>query len=229
LIDVRVTPKRLNLVIALAFAVGSICFILGTVPWYAERVGAAADAITFFVGSLFFTTASSCQLLQAQTPAMNPSARVSRPTPLSFRRPQVSNTNWRAAAAQFPGTLAFNVSTAFAISTSLTIQRTDRLVWAPDLVGSVLFLVASWLGIVAVSGRVRAWLPHNLGWVIAWVNMVGSVFFMASALGAVILPATGAEADARLANVGTFAGAVCFFVGAILLVPAWRRAARVTG
>ena len=54
--------------------------------------------------------------------------------------------------------------------------------------------------------------------------MVGSIFFMASAIGAFVLPMTGDVANARWANVGTFAGAVCFFIGALLLLPAWRRA-----
>lgn len=84
--------------------------------------------------------------------------------------------------------------------------------------------MASWFGIVAASGRIRAWNPRELRWGIAWINMLGSIFFMISAIGALVIPATGSELNPRWVNVGTFAGAVCFFVGALLLLPAWRRA-----
>ncbi len=53
-----VRPVRLNLAMASLFAVGSACFALGSVPGYASAVGATADSVTFFVGSLLFTAAS---------------------------------------------------------------------------------------------------------------------------------------------------------------------------
>src|SRR5215212_4962610 len=37
---------------------GASCFALGAIPAYVHAVGANADAMTFFVGSLFFTSAS---------------------------------------------------------------------------------------------------------------------------------------------------------------------------
>ena len=62
-------------------------------------------------------------------------------------------------------------------------------------------------------------------WWIAWLNMVGSIAFVASAVGAYVLPKTGSAVDLTLADRGTLAGAVCFFVGALLAIPAWRRSA----
>ena len=44
--------------------------MLGSVPAYLNAVRAESPSITYFVGSLFFTSASLLQLLQAQTPAM---------------------------------------------------------------------------------------------------------------------------------------------------------------
>jgi predicted Kef-type K+ transport protein len=41
------------------FAVGSLCFALGAAPRYVNLVGVAADGITFFVGSIFFTSAAA--------------------------------------------------------------------------------------------------------------------------------------------------------------------------
>jgi hypothetical protein len=63
-------PAGLNEAIACLFMVGSALFLLGSVPAYVNAVGATADSITYFIGSIFFTAASFKQLLQAQTPAM---------------------------------------------------------------------------------------------------------------------------------------------------------------
>jgi hypothetical protein len=67
---VRAEPARLNSTIASLFMVGASCFALGAIPVYVHAVGAAADAMTFFFGSIYFTSASYCQLLQAQSPGM---------------------------------------------------------------------------------------------------------------------------------------------------------------
>jgi hypothetical protein len=58
-------PAGLNKAIACLFMVGSALFLLGSVPAYVNAVGATADSITYFIGSIFFTAASFNQLLQA--------------------------------------------------------------------------------------------------------------------------------------------------------------------
>jgi hypothetical protein len=62
-----VRPADLNRTIAWLFIIGSTLFALGSVPAYVNAVGASADGVTYFVGSIFFTAASFSQLLQAQT------------------------------------------------------------------------------------------------------------------------------------------------------------------
>lgn len=221
----RVYPARLNSLIAWLFMVGSLCFALGAVPSYINAVGAQADAVTFFVGSIFFTSASFCQLVQAQSPAMTAVGSRSQeqraPITLVARRPH--DRAWIAAATQFPGTLFFNISTLAATVHNLTVQESDRYVWRPDFYGSVLFLVSSAYAILALGHRFFSWQPRSLLWWIAWLNMLGSVAFMVSAIASFILPSTGGLIDEPVANAGTFIGAVCFFFGAALLLPAWRR------
>ena len=56
--------------------------------------------------------------------------------------------------------------------------------------------------------------------------MIGSVAFMASAIGAFVIPRTDSAVDLTIADRGTLVGAVCFFVGALLAIPAWRRAGK---
>ena len=77
-------PTFLNAVIAWLFIIGSACFVLGSVPAYLNAVGGVADGVTFVVGSLFFTSASFGQLLQAQTPAMT------SPRPIGARNPETA-------------------------------------------------------------------------------------------------------------------------------------------
>ncbi len=98
--------------------------------------------------------------------------------------------SWLAAATQFPGTVFFNISTAAALTHNATAAESDRYVWRPDLFGSVLFLVASAYGILAVSRRFLSLDPASMPWRIAWINMLGSVLFMASALASYVLPST---------------------------------------
>jgi hypothetical protein len=221
----RARPVRLNAAIGSLFAVGSACFVLGSVPAYLNTVGGTVDGVTYFIGSLFFTAASFGQLVQAQSPAMTGVDPVSqnalRPVRLWNWMPQ--DRGWLAAITQFPGTLFFNVSTALALVHNATVKEEDRRVWRPDLFGSTLFLVASAFGILAV-GAFLSVQPQSYPWRIAWLNMVGSILFMASAVAAYILPGSGDPVNVRISVAGTLLGAVCFLVGAVLLFPSWRTA-----
>jgi hypothetical protein len=230
----QLRPRRLNGTVAALFMVGSAGFALGSVPAYASAVGAPADALTFFASSIFFTSASFGQLVQAQSPAMQalwPAGDVGSgdtrlPARLLAWLPH--DRAWLAAVTQFPGTLFFNVTTATALIQGLSAQKYDRVVWRPDFFGSVLFLVSSVFAILA-TGRLLAWRPRSSGWRIAWLNMIGSIAFMASAVGAFVLPKTGAPISLAWADAGTFTGAVCFFAAAWLTIPQWSAAARARG
>jgi hypothetical protein len=206
--------------------IGSAGFAVGSVPAYASAVGATADALTFFISSIFFTSASFGQLVQAASPALAATATAAdeEPQPALVLVWSPRDRNWVAAATQFPGTLFFNVTTFLALAQGLTAEEYDRVVWRPDFYGSVLFLVASTFAILAL-GRFLSWRPRLVPWRIAWLNMVGSLAFMASAVGAYVLPKTSTEIDPAWADGGTFIGALCFLVGAWLMIPAWKRAA----
>jgi hypothetical protein len=223
----RVTPAGLNAAIAILFVVGSACFMLGSFPGYLDEVGGTADGVTFFVGSLFFTTASGAQLLQAQTPALGTASADTqhRPARPQWWAWQPGDRAWLAAATQFPGTLFFNVSTGAALAHNATSTFEEQHVWRPDLFGSILFLVSSWYGVLAVAKAART--GDRLPAVIAWVNMLGSVLFMWSAIAAYVLP-DGEDLNSGMAVAGTLFGAACFLIGAALMFPAWHRAVHHT-
>jgi hypothetical protein len=217
-------PVRLNAAVASLFVLGSGCFVLGSVPAYLNALGGFADGVTYFIGSIFFTTASFLQLVQAQTPSMTEvdEAGQNTPEPVTIWRWLPHDRSWLAAITQLPGTLFFNVSTLAALVRNASIEEKDRHVWRPDIFGSTLFLAASVFGILAVGQFLSVQL-RSLPWHIAWLNMIGSILFMASALASYVLPSSGDLINTRIAVAGTLFGAMCFLIGAALLFPAWRR------
>ncbi|MDM8753713.1 hypothetical protein, partial [Morganella morganii] len=75
------------------FAVGSLCFFLGALPWYAAMTGAVFVNAVFAIGAVFFTIAATVQLTLTGRPF--PNRRMSRADVL----------DWSSAAVQLVGTL----------------------------------------------------------------------------------------------------------------------------
>ncbi|MFC6325172.1 hypothetical protein ACFQZV_03780 [Microbacterium koreense] len=200
------------------FMVGAFLFALGSVPVFFTNVDAEITAWVFFVGSVFFTTAAFLQFREcALAPdSIDPSAPRRRGVRgLLTWRPR--SLGWWASAVQLIGTVLFNVSTLAATRSDLDLDQSRHLIWAPDLWGSVCFLVASGLAYVEVCPRIWRRPRGDIGWWIALANLAGSVAFGLAAVGARYLPLTGEIANITLVNSGTLLGAVCFFVGALLL------------
>jgi hypothetical protein len=184
------------------FASGSACFVVASIPGFVELVGSAADALVYFAGSILFTSAATLQWLQSRGPA------------LALRR-----LDWWSATVQLVGTVYFNVTTFRALQTGLDANEYDRLVWTPDALGSVCFLVASYLACVEISG-LSARPLRTRDSVIATANLIGSVAFGIAAVASYVVPSTGSAVDLAAANLFTALGGICFFVGAVLLRPA---------
>jgi len=184
---------------ALCFALGSACFLIGPFPGYVQLVGESADAITFFVGSILFTAGGGLQSLLAW----------------SDRHSHHGGAGWWAAIVQSAGTLFFNVTTYQAMHTALTSPDYNKLVWRPDWRGSICFLVSGAIAYHA-SPR-RGWLPARggPGWWQPAVNLLGCVFFAISAVAGYVVPSTGSMLDQAAANWNTALGAVCFLACAL--------------
>jgi hypothetical protein len=173
-----------------------------------------AAAATFFVGSLFFTSAAFLQYREAvdALPAM---AAVRRRRSFWVWAPR--NPGWLAGAVQLAGTLWFNWSTGNALQVNLNAELTEQRVWRPDALGSVAFLIASGVAL-QYAGRAMAGRPRPRAWKIAAINMAGSVAFGVSAVAAFVIPSSGDLWNAQLSNLGTLVGALCFLTGAILML-----------
>ena len=87
-----------------------------------------------------------------------------------------------ASLTHLVGTIMFNLNTADAMITGMTWRETDLLVWTPNMVGCVCFLVASYLAYAEVSHGAASFAPRSVSWWIAVVNLLGSVAFQLSAL-----------------------------------------------
>lgn len=200
------------------FMAGSFCFALGSLPLFFDHVDASIAAWVFFIGSIFFTSAAYLQYRECVAGSTTIDPQGPRPSGLR------ALIGWRphdlgcwATTVQLAGTILFNISTFAATRDALSFDQERRLIWAPDVWGSVCFLVASWLAYSEVAPRPWHRPRGDLGWDIAALNLVGSIAFGLSAVGARYLTTTGEPANITLVNVGTFVGAVCFFLGALLL------------
>lgn len=215
-------PTAVGWWIGVLFAIGSLCFAVGALPGYVGRVGTDADAITFFVGSIFFTTAAYLQYLQTLN-APHTLRAATDATPgdrrLRFWTWEPARIDWSASAVQLVGTVFFNVTTLAALDTSLNATQAHRLVWVPDVAGSICFLVASGLAWFEVSHGWWSWRLRSISWRIAALNLAGSIAFGVSAVASKIVTTTGEPRNIMLVNLGTAVGGVCFFAGALFLLP----------
>ncbi len=203
---------------AVLFAVGALCFTAGGIASQWAATPRPWIGVTFFVGSLFFTSAAYLQYSEAVNVehGIGPRRHRVRWRPASWEPQRI---DWLATLVQLIGTLLFNVSTFAALRHDLTTHQTNVRVWAPDAFGSIAFLVASELAFAEVCHRWICWRNRTLGWKIVALNLLGSIAFGASAVASLVEPSSGEPVSARIANAGTSVGAICFLIGALLLMP----------
>jgi len=220
-------PGELNWWIGTVFALGSFLFGLGSLLCLLPELAAAwsidvrATNMIFFSGSIPFTLAAYLQLFQAAN-----SGDVSPET--GARVPPVRrillgweprNIGWLSCAAQFVGTLFFNLNTFDPLIPGLTPAAQDLIVWTPDLFGSVLFLVSGYLAFAETAHAWWRWEPGNISWWVTFTNLLGCVAFMLSACFAFV-PTQGPDPTAAfLSSAFTLLGAGGFLAGSLLMLP----------
>ncbi len=211
-------PHAIGWWIGVLFAIGLICFAAGSLPVYFRWSGIQLDGLTFFIGSIFFTTAAFLQYAETINTRKIPKDLKLREKLRIFSW-EPRRIDWVASVVQFAGTLFFNLSTYNAMNTFMTIHQINHQVWIPDVYGSTCFLIASGLVWIEVGHSLLSLKVGNLSWQIALLNLLGSIAFGISAIAAFVMPLTGQPINLALVNVGTFVGALCFLIGAVLLLP----------
>ncbi|GGN93692.1 hypothetical protein GCM10011579_092420 [Streptomyces albiflavescens] len=209
--------RRLNVIAAIAFVVGGALFAAGAAVAQFGSGNATESASIYFVGGLFFNTGGYVSLLQvvnAPRYAGGEGRLVTRRWRWWSYEPM--RVDWLSAFVLFAGTLVFAVSLLDSFLRGLSVQRVNRLIWAPDVVGCVLFLVSGHLGLVEICHGRPCVRPRSLSWWIVAVNQLGSFLFMVAALAAFTRPATGSMVNADIANWGTLTGALCFSLAGLI-------------
>jgi len=209
-------PRSLNWWIAVLFMIGSWHFVSGSLLILAGSTHAYLIDLVYFIGSLFFTSAGYSQYYQsinAPETLAGSGSQKKRYFALQLRR-----IDFWATFPQFLGTLAFNVTTATAFISAAWLGY-DLLVWIPDYVGSILFLISGFAGVFEICHRFVCWQINSLTWWIVWINFLGCIAFMISAFMAFVRPNPILNNLATWATIFTLLGAVCFLVGAYLMWP----------
>jgi hypothetical protein len=209
--------RRINAVAATAFIVGGSLFCLGALLAQADVGGPRLAAAVFLAGGVFFTTGGYASVLQvANAPRGADPDGVVRAAAWRWWSSEPGRLDWASAVALFVGTLYFGASLLAALIGDLTTAQIHRLVWSPEVIGCVLFLLSGHLALTEMHRDRPRGRRADLGWWIAVVNQAGSALFMAAAIAAFVRPSTGDELAVGIANWATFAGAACFAAAGVM-------------
>ncbi len=217
-----------NRSIAALFALGSLLFMLGSalslLPAGAAPPTAAINMV-FAAGSVPFTLAAYLQHFQAANapeftpdPGDHPGRRT-----ISLIGWHPRSAGWWSTLTQFVGTIDFNFNTFDALRAPDGWLAQDLVIWVPGMLGSVMFLISSYLAFVETSHSYWSWRPASLDWQIVFANLAGSVAFMTASTLAYVPPGREAAWIGDVANVHLFVGALGFLVGAALMIRESRR------
>lgn len=223
-------PSSLTWWIAIIFTLGSALLIIGSLgPFMPNRV---MHAVTFsFLGSLCFTIANYMSLLEifnadrrttveVRHLAASEMADANEPV-VKFRwwawMPQ--ELSFVATMIMFVGGLLFKLCYVFGVLKWLNWVEVDFLINVPGLVGSLCFLVASYLYIVEVVHKPWGVQLNSIGWWSAFTCLLGSLGYTLSGIygffgeGPILIEQEWGNYAA------VFVGAIFFFISSYLMIP----------
>jgi hypothetical protein len=204
---------RVNAVAATAFLFGGSLFALGAAL---AQTGAnpTVCATIYLVGGIFFSTGGYASVLQVVN---EPGTDGAPPARWRWWSREPRRLQWLSAVVLFAGTIVFAINLVDSFIAELSPAAANRLIWSPDMVGCVLFLVSGHLAMTGIAGHFWAvWRRRDLGWWIIAVNQLGSVLFMVSAVASFVSPSSGDELSTGVANWGTLLGALCFAIAGLM-------------
>ena len=218
-------PGCLNWWIGVVFSLGALFFMLGSALVLAPALASAwsidtnAVNIIFFTGSIPFTIAAYLQLFQAANTGEFSAQLKPKPDRTLIFGWRPHQIGWLSCAFQFVGTLLFNLNTFDAMLPGLDWLQQNLEVWAPNFAGSILFLASGYLAFIETCHAHWAWKPDSLSWWVTFINFLGCVAFMISAVFAFVPPSAPGFDAATISVLFTFIGGVCFLVGSLLMLP----------
>lgn len=218
-------PQNLNWWIGLIFSIGSLFFIAGSVlflfPALAKFFSLNDEQVNvvFFMGSIPFTIAAYLQLFQAANAGEFTLDKKTNKKKIRLFGWMPSNLGWLSCALQFVGTILFNINTFDALIPGLNWVQEDIVIWAPNFVGSILFLASGYMAFAETNHSYWSWKWNDISWWVTFVNLIGCIGFMISALFAFFLPFTPSIDLGAISLVFTLIGAFGFLFGSLLMWP----------
>ena len=219
-------PKKLSWWLAVSFILGSALFALGAAitifpdlltPWWHRPT---INNLVYFAGSIFFTTGGYLQWLQSvngdlATISDQPGAQKPRWRWIGWRP---RNLGYIASFVQLIGTILFNFNTGDALFTGLSSTDKNIVIWSPNMVGSICFLISSILSYFESAHRLGYFNLKDITIWMAILNLFGSITFQISAASSYV------EGDGTLwwsfgSYWGTFSGGLFFLMASYLLIP----------
>ncbi|MCK5869049.1 MAG: hypothetical protein KAG45_00110 [Methyloprofundus sp.] len=221
-------PTRLTWWVAVLFIIGLALFSVGgyavTFPEGSPKALSAGMTLDwiFFIGSLFFTSAAFCQLLESMNAGDSEGLYAEEKLADNFQwmawHPQ--RIGYMASLVQLIGTVMFNFNTGNAFIGDLNWVQQDILIWTPNIIGCICFLIASRLAFMEVCHGYWGWQPGNIEWWITVLNLLGSIGFMISTFYSLAVPPGDSSTTfSWLSAFFTFQGGVCFLIASYLLLP----------
>lgn len=222
--------NKYNWLIGGFFSVGALLFMLGSffsiLPegWPAPSI--FHINLMFFVGCIPLTIAIYLQHFQSANSTQPPSRQAEVDALLARcgrkgegQRPRIALIGWYPASAgwlstftQLLGVILFDFDTWDALYTSSVWYEQDVAVWAPDMIGSVLFLLSGYIAFIETCGGYWVWRPDSQAWRIVFINLVGCIAFMVSAVLAFVPIGTDPRSLLVLSALNLLIGASCFYV-----------------
>ena len=136
-------PRRVNWVAAAAFTVGGSLFAAGAALAQVGSGDATTAASIYFAGGLFFNTGAYASLLGAiNAPRGAAAGRALSAERWRWWSYEPHRIDWLSTFVLLVGTLAFAVNLTDSFLEGLTTQQVNRLIWAPEVIGCVLFLIS---------------------------------------------------------------------------------------
>lgn len=210
--------STLTAFIAILFMIGASCFIAASAMSLQGSYSNSLIDSTYFIGSLFFTSAAYGQYLEViNADITNESHLHVKQTKWIWFAFRTHNLGYLSSLTQLIGTLLFNLNTLASFYAYKHPFAEDIIVWIPNFLGSILFLLASFFAWLEIYQDDEVKIFRTTSWWIVWANNFGSLFFQISAIASFILLNSHAI-NATISLQYTLLGGVCFFIGAYLLI-----------
>ncbi len=214
--DTDASARSLNRAIACLFIVGSALFLWASISSLLDLSLPFTQDLFFFIGSLFFTLAAYLQYLQS----INNGEQVAGGSEKLSRRWfawQPHRMDFWVTTTQLVGTLCFNFNT-FDSFISHTMEENLLAVWLPDILGSILFLISGFSGVVEFNHRIIFWPGRSLQSSLTVIGLWGCLLFMGSAILALMAILLPTSESIRFSLLLTGAGGLAFLSSSLLML-----------